>query len=242
MASPEAHSLSRLTLHSEQATSQQSAESASCPFFEVLPLEIRRKIYEHAFEGSVMHITDLSFCCMCETWSLSVPAAGVLCCGRRLTRSQGAGAEAHNVLLTCSSMYYEARSILAASIEVRFRYCSAETLASLPNAIHKHSFLEYAAPYVKHVIVDHCHCDSFTNICKIFTDVQLISFGTCPAVDLDVSTLLEDGQYDAEHARSIGRMVEHSASGLNESPKDSRDDLHVHFHYHRDFFNSRYVR
>ena len=235
MASPESLSLSKLTLDSTQATSHQPEEPAYCPFFEVLPLEIRRKIYGYAFEGSVMHIIGLSPYYICASCGLRVPKSGNICCGQRLTQSRSSGPIAHNVLLTCSSIYYEARSILAASVEVRFSYCSAGILATLPNVIYKHTFLDFAAPRVKHVSANHHLCIFSTHIHEIFTGVQLMSFGSSYTWDMRFSTYFEDGQYDVEHAKSVGRLIELSASELDHSPSNTKDDLHVHFHYHTMF-------
>jgi hypothetical protein len=243
MASPESPSLSKLTLHSTEATSHESVESASCPFFEVLPLEIRRKIYGYAFEGSVMQIIGFSppACYICPSCGLRALASSLFCCGKPLTRSWSSGPNAHNVLLTCSSMYHEARSILAASVEVRFARHSRLTLVRLREVIHKHTFLEFAAPHVKHVSATHLLYNLSTTICKIFTGVQLISFGPPYAWQVNINELLEDGQYDAEHAKSIGRLARLSASELDHSPNDTKDDLHIHFHYHRMFQGSEYV-
>ena len=240
MASPESLSLSKLTLDSTQATSHQPEEPAYCPFFEVLPLEIRRKIYGYAFEGSVMHIIGLSPYYICASCGLRVPKSGNICCGQRLTQSRSSGPIAHNVLLTCSSIYYEARSILAASVEVRFSYCSEEILARFPDDIHKHTFLEFAAAHVKHVSANYQMCKFSTIVCKVFTGVQIMSFGSFPVWSLDFETL-EDDQSGAEYVMLTRRMVKASASWLNLSAKNFRDDLHVHFHYHTSFQGSEYV-
>jgi hypothetical protein len=243
MASPESLSLSELTIQSTQATSHESVKSASCPFFEVLPLEIRRKIYGYAFEGSIMHIGGRKRRGSCARCGVSVFANKINCsyCQIRLTQPQSPWPNTHDVLLTCSSMYHEARLILAACIEVRLLCSQKEPLAKLLSLTSKYTFLKFAAPYVKHVSPNQHLFQYFPTIRGIFPGVQLMSIGSFHAWELDVFGPCEDYQFDAKHVESVRRMAKLCAFELNQSTKDFRDDLHVHFHYHAGLQGSEYV-
>ena len=178
---------------------------------------------------------------VCASCGLACPPSTNICCDKRLTLSQSHWPDAHNVLLTCYSMYYEARSILAASVEVRFDYFSGPILTGLSKLIHKHTFLEHAAPHVKHVSAHYRLCEFSTIISKIFTGIQIISFEHPGSWEL-YPIFVEDGEYNAKHhTKLIGHMAGLSASALDQPLEATKNDLHIHFHYQESVCGSEYV-
>lgn len=151
MAPSELHSSTPLAGYSSPPPPRKFPPQDSSPFFTRLPTEIRLRIYNYTSEGSVMYITLVKECESCRRCGSTIVNAEQTRCGAHRAPFKTSGPIGYDILLSCSAMYHEARSVIASSTEVCL---SRVEIRELATALHKHVFLNFAAPRVQHVSID----------------------------------------------------------------------------------------
>lgn len=170
---------------------------ANSPFFNTLPLEVRRLVYKHLFSGSVMLIESNGRSVRCPDCGIAVRCGNVAHHGGTDCDFRGnpltfTGPAQYRVLQICSAVYHEARPVLALELRLHIALSLCSTFQfQMSSETGHHAFLDFALPHIRYVYTGSAAGDDEFLLPSYLPKLQTFELGRVWFVSSSICPLLD---------------------------------------------------
>jgi hypothetical protein len=174
-----------------------SSSPANSPFFNVLPLEVRRLVYKYVFSGSVMLVESNGRAVRCPDCGIAVLCGNVANHGGTECEFRGnpltfTGPAQYRVLRISSAVYHEARPVLASELRLHIAVSLCSTFQfQISSKTGHHTFLDFALPHIRYVYTGSAAADDEFLLPSYLPKLQMFELGRVWFVSSSICPLLD---------------------------------------------------
>lgn len=205
-----------------------SSGTNNSPFFNTLPLEVRRLIYKYVFYDSVILVESNGRSVRCPDCGITVLCGNVAHHGGTKCEFRGnpltfTGPAQYRVLQTSKAMYHEARPVFASELRLHIAVSLCSTLQyQMSSKTGHHAFLDFALPHIRYVYIGSAAADdefllpSYLSKLQTFElgKVWFVSSSICPLLDACRGYLMKNAD-EALLVRVLQQLVRHEDANIS---------------------------